>query len=146
MIRQKEKPVFTGRMMAYSSVIVILIGVLSYFIFSRSDMDVTIMRSAGMLYQEQPGGNISNVYNAEIINKTNKSKTISLVAEDPAIKIKFIQAPGIIGSGGSGKTVFFIIIKASQLHSIKTEVRLKLLSDNKIVKTVKTTFVGPLNN
>ncbi|WP_295670112.1 cytochrome c oxidase accessory protein CcoG [uncultured Mucilaginibacter sp.] len=82
MIHMKEKPSFTIRMKAYTGVIVVLLSVLSYFIFTRSDLDVTVMRSAGMLYQEQPGGYISNIYNAEFINKTNQQKKFTLQADD----------------------------------------------------------------
>jgi cytochrome c oxidase accessory protein FixG len=146
MIREKEKPTFNGRMMAYSAVITVLVCVLSYFIFSRSDMDITVMRSAGMLYQEQPGGYISNIYNAEIINKTNKGRSITLNPQDPAIKIKYIQAPGAISKGGSVKTVFFIIVPSSRIHTAKTDIKLQLISDHKIIQTVSTTFVGPIND
>ncbi len=146
MIREKEKPSFTARMKGYTAIIVILTGVLGYFIFSRSDMDITIMRSAGTLYQERPGGMISNIYNAEIINKTNKTQAITIKPEDPAVKIAYIQAPGSIAYGGSAKTMFFVIIPASRIHAPKTDIRLQLISDNKVVQTVSTTFVGPIND
>jgi polyferredoxin len=146
MIHQKKKPSFNGRMMGYSAVITILLGVLSYFIFSRSDLDITIMRSAGMLYQEQPGGNISNIYNAEIINKTNRNRTVTLQPEDPSVKIKYIQAPGALAKGGSVKTVFFVIIPAKNIHTAKTDVRLQLITDHKIIQTISTNFVGPIND
>jgi cytochrome c oxidase accessory protein FixG len=146
MIHEKEKPSFTGRMMAYSAVITIMIGVLCYFIFSRGDMDITLMRSAGMLYQEQPGGYISNIYNAEIINKSSLSRDIIIKTDDPAIKIKYIQAPGKISGGGSVKTVFFLLVPASSIHSFKTDIKLNLVLKNKIMKTVSTTFVGPIND
>lgn len=145
MIAKKKKFSFTPRMYGYSSVIAILLGVMSYFIFTRSDMDITVMRSAGMLYQEQPGGYISNIYNAEIINKANTTRTIKLEADDPSIKIKYIQAPGPVTKGNSVKTVFFVLIPASQLHELKTSVNLRLVSGNRIIKTVSTTFVGPVN-
>jgi cytochrome c oxidase accessory protein FixG len=146
MIREKEKPTFNGRMIGYSSVIAVLVGVLCYFIFSRSDIDITVMRGAGMLYQEQPGGKISNIYNADIINKTNKSQEITITPEDPSISIKYIQAPVSMGKGGETKPVFFIIIPASEIHAAKTMVRLQLISNNKIIQTVSTTFVGPVND
>jgi polyferredoxin len=146
MIHAKEKPSFTGRMMAYSAVIVVLIGVLSFFIFSRSDMDITVMRSPGMLYQQQPGGYISNIYNAEIINKTNKSCNIILKSDDPAIKIKYIQAPGTISSGESVKIMFFVMVPSSQIHEADMDVHLQLLRDNKIIQNVTTSFVGPIND
>ena len=146
MIHAKEKPSFTGRMMAYSAVIAVLVAVLSFFIFSRSDMDITVMRQAGMLYQQQPNNYISNIYNAEIVNKANKSRAVTIRPEDPDIKIKFIQAPGTIDKGSDVRTVFFVYIPASKIHELKTDLRLQLVTGNKIIQTVTTTFVGPLNN
>lgn len=146
MIRKQQKPSFTGRMMGYSGVIIVLMTVLCYFIFSRGDIDITVLRSAGMLYQEQEGGYISNIYNAEIINKSNTARNISIVSEDPAVKIKYIQAPGAISAGGSVKTVFFLLIPASDIHAAKTDVKINLVLNKKIIQTVSTTFVGPLND
>jgi cytochrome c oxidase accessory protein FixG len=146
MIHKQEKPSFTIRMKAYSAVIVVLVSVLGYFLFTRSDLDVTVMRSAGMLYQQQPGGYISNVYNAEFINKTQERKRFVMRADDPAIKIKYIQAPGVMEKEGSVKAVFFVLIPEKEIHSFKTDVHLQLLVENKIVKTVNTEFVGPINN
>lgn len=146
MIRINERLTFTTRMKGYAAVILVLMGVLSYFIFSRSDMDMTVMRSAGMLYQEQPGGYISNIYNAEVINKTNKQQAITIKAEDPAIKIKYIQAPAAIAKGSMVKAVFFVLIPATHIHTAKTEVKLQLIANQHIIQTVKTAFVGPIND
>ena len=96
MIEVNKQPSFTGRMKAYSAIIAVLFGVLAYFIYQRQDVDVTVMRSAGMLYQEQPGHYVSNIYNADIINKTDKAQNITLVADDPQVQIKYIQEPGIL--------------------------------------------------
>jgi len=145
MIREKEKPTFTGRMMGYSAVILVLVGVLSYFIISRSDLDVTIMRSPGMLYQEQPDGYVSNMYSAEVINKTNHPKNITLTADDPAIKIKYIQKPGTIAKEGSVKAMFFVLIPSKNIHTPKTMVNVQVIVNKQIVKTVSTAFVGPIN-
>jgi cytochrome c oxidase accessory protein FixG len=146
MIHKQEKPGFTIRMKAYSAVIMVLVSVLGYFILTRSDLDVTLMRAANLLYQEQPGGYISNVYNAEFINKTDKRKSFVMRADDPSIKIQYIQAPGVMEKEGSVKAVFFLLIPASRVHSFKTDVHLQLLMGNKVVKTVTAEFVGPINN
>jgi cytochrome c oxidase accessory protein FixG len=146
MIHKKEKPSFTPRMMGYTAVISILIGVLCFFIFNRSEMDLTVMRSGGLLYQEQPGGFISNLYNAEVINKTNKNKEIIIKPEDPVIKLKYIQAPTKMGIGADMKMVFFINVPAAKIHTGQMKVRLQLISDNKVIQTVKASFVGPIND
>lgn len=146
MIQNQVKPTFTTKMKAYTAVIVIMMTVLCYFIFSRSDLNITVMRGAGMLYQEQPGGYISNIYNAEIINKTKNATEIILQPVDPAVKVKYIQAPGTINGETSVKTVFFLLIPASRIHQAKTTVNLQLLQNHKVIQTVKTAFVGPVND
>ncbi|HEK19100.1 cytochrome c oxidase accessory protein CcoG [Mucilaginibacter sp.] len=146
MIKQNSKPSFTWRMAGYSAVMAVLIGVLSWFIFSRKDMDITVMRSAGMLYQQQPDGSISNIYNAEIINKTNRSQQISLQAADADVKVKFIQPPAAIAAGGSIKVVFFVMKPAASINKLKTDIQLNLVSGKNVVETVTTSFIGPVNN
>ncbi|MDB5145495.1 MAG: cytochrome c oxidase accessory protein FixG [Mucilaginibacter sp.] len=146
MIHKQEKPSFNIRMKGYSCVIMALLVILGYFIFNRSDMDITVMRGAGMLYQQQPNGYISNIYNADITNKTNNSRSITLKAEDHEIHLRYIQAPGNVSKGSDVKTVFFILIPGYKIRSLKTNVRLQLISGNKLIQTVTTTFIGPLNN
>src|SRR6202042_1428294 len=101
---------------------------------------------SGMLYQEQPGGYISNIYNADITNKANITRSIILKAEDPDIKIKYIQAPGVITKGNDVKAVFFVLIPAKKIHSFKTDVKLQLISGGKVIQTITTEFVAPFNN
>ncbi len=146
MIQNQVKPTFTTRMKAYTVVITVLVTVLCYFIFSRSDLNMTVMRGAGMLYQEQPGGYISNIYNAEIINKTKTNKLITIQPVDPAVKVQYIQAPGTINGGMAVKTVFFLLIPASHIHEAKTMVGLQLIQNHKVMQTVNTAFVGPVND
>jgi cytochrome c oxidase accessory protein FixG len=143
MIEENKRPSFTSRMKAYSVIIVVLLGVLAWFVYQRKDVDVTVLRTAGMLYQEQPGHYISNMYNADIINKTNKQQNIELVAEDPAVKIKYIQAPGKLHKESSTKVIFFLMLPANQIHAAKTEIKLNIVEHGKVLNTIKTTFVGP---
>ncbi|HVS94231.1 MAG TPA: cytochrome c oxidase accessory protein CcoG [Mucilaginibacter sp.] len=143
MISERVKPSFTSRMKAYSAIIAVLLGALVYFVLQRKDVDVTVLRAAGMLYQEQPGNYISNIYNADIINKTDKLQNIQLVAQDPDVKIKYIQAPGTLGKESSTKIVFFLMLPAKKIHAAKTDIKLDVVDHNKVLNTIKTTFVGP---
>lgn len=143
MIEENKKPSFTGRMKAYSAIISVLFGVLAYFIYQRQDVDVTVMRSAGMLYQEQPGNYISNIYNADIINKTDKVQNIKLVADDPRVKIKYIQAPGSLTKESATKAVFFLMLPVKSIRATKTDIKLRVVGQNKVLNTINTTFIGP---
>jgi len=146
MIVEKKKPAFTSRMFGYSSVIVILLAVLTFFVLQRGDVDVTIMRAGGMLYQEQPGGYISNIYNADLINKTDKPQNIRLVATDPSIIIKYIQPSGVLEKEGSAKAIFFLMMPSVKIHKAKTDIRINIVQQNKVLGTISTTFIGPTND
>ncbi len=143
MILENKRPTITTRMKAYSVIILVLYGILAYFIYQRKDVDVTVLRSAGMLYQQQPGHYISNLYNGDIINKTDKIQHVQLVPLDPAVKIKYIQAPGELGKESSTKIVFFLMIPESKIHSLKTDITLNVIDHNQVLNTISTTFVGP---
>ncbi|GAB2700393.1 cytochrome c oxidase accessory protein CcoG [Mucilaginibacter koreensis] len=145
MIREQKKPSFTPRMAAYSGVIIILLSVLTWFVCQRSAIDLTVLRTAGMLYQEQPDGYISNIYNADLINKTDKAQPISLVVSNPAIKVKYIQVPKILAREEAAKAVFFILIPASSIHKPKTDVQIQLKQGRNVLATANTTFIGPVN-
>lgn len=144
-IVQNKRPTFSLRMGAYTAVICVLLGVLTYFVMQRTDVDVTVMRSAGLMYQEQPNGYISNLYNADLINKTDKNQSVKIVAADPTIKIKYVQAPGVIEKETSAKSIFFISMPAANIHRVKTAITLNVMQQNKVIGTINTTFIGPVN-
>jgi cytochrome c oxidase accessory protein FixG len=89
-IERKEKFRFTPRMALYSSILVLLISVLSYLLITRSDFSINILRTPGLLYQEQPGSRFSNIYDLNIINKTFVSAPIQLKLMDIDGELKLL--------------------------------------------------------
>ena len=52
------------------------------FTITRSDFSINILRTPGLLYQEQPDNKISNIYDLNIINKTFNPAPIQLKLKD----------------------------------------------------------------
>ena len=71
---------------------------------------------------------------------------VILRPQDPNVKVRYIQQPGRIIAGGSVKTVFFLLVPAARIHAPKTDLKIDLVLNNKIIETVSTTFVGPAND
>jgi len=69
-VEKKEKFRFTTRMAGYSTVLVLILSVLSYLLITRSDFSINVLRTPGLLFQEQPDNKYSNIYDLNIINKT----------------------------------------------------------------------------
>ncbi|MGB0892308.1 MAG: cytochrome c oxidase accessory protein CcoG, partial [Flavobacteriaceae bacterium] len=63
---------FSPRIKGYSAVLLILISIFIGMLFLRNDVEATILRLPGQLYQHKENNIISNVYTFKIINKTNK--------------------------------------------------------------------------
>jgi cytochrome c oxidase accessory protein FixG len=145
MIKTGTKPKFTSKMAAYSFIMAVLICTLLFFVLKRSNVDVTVLRAGGMLYQEQKDGYISNLYNAELLNKTNSKVEIDLKPVDENIKIKWIQPVTSIQKETSTKATFFVLVPQSLIKETKTSIKINIIQNGKISGTIKTSFLGPVN-
>jgi len=143
-IVNREKLKITPRIMAYSTVLVLIVGFFVLLLSTRQDIDTTIFRTPGMLYQKQENNMISNLYNIKIINKTSKSVPITLKLESSNGTIKMIGKEVIIGKESKAETEFFILIPKDEIIDRKTVLNVGVYSGDKKIETVKTTFLGPI--
>ena len=145
MIKHQIKPSFTARMKAYSLIIVLMVAILTYFLIQRKDVDVTLLRAGGMLYQEQPGGYVSNLYTAELINKTAYPIKIDIVPDNKEAKINWIQPVNKIEKESTVKVTFFVLLPANSIKQSKTNITLLVKQNGKVINQMKTNFLGPVN-
>jgi hypothetical protein len=132
-------------MKAYSLIIVLMVVVLSYFLIQRKDVDITLLRAGGMLYQEQPGGYVSNLYTAELINKTAYPIKIDIVPDHKEAKINWIQPVNKIEKESTVKVTFFVLLPAKSIKQSKTNITLLVKQNGKVINQMKTNFLGPVN-
>src|SRR5690606_24771531 len=132
-----------GRAIAYSTVLVILLGVFTTLLFNRSDIDGTVLRAKGSTYQQRDDGTVSNLFSLELINKTNKPMTFELKPQDPGLQIQLINPVTVLDAGGTAQMSFFLIGDSQRVGTYKTKVNIDVVSENKVVETLKTTFVCP---
>jgi cytochrome c oxidase accessory protein FixG len=145
MIKHQIKPSFTLRMKAYSLVIVVMVAILSYFLIQRKDVDITLLRAGGMLYQEQPNGFVSNLYTAELINKTAIPIKIEVIPANNEAKIQWIQPVDKIEKESAAKVTFFVMLPAKSIKKRKTNITLLIKQNGKLIDQIKTNFLGPVN-
>ncbi len=145
MIENNQKPKLTLRMKAYGVIIIIMMSISTYFILSRKDIDVNVLRASGGLYQEQPGGFVSNLYNAELINKSSKPMKIEFVPENPAYEIKWVQPIQQLDPEATAKVTFFVLVPQTTITERKTSISIQVKQDGKTIETIKTNFLGPVN-
>jgi cytochrome c oxidase accessory protein FixG len=145
-IEDREPLRFTGRMKLYTVVLTVLLIVLGILLYTRKDVDATIMRTPGMLYQERGADSISNLYNIKVANKTIKQVPLQLKLEDHNGRIEVIGERNMIRvkDGGQGSGSFFVVLPANIIHKRKFPIRIGLYDGNKKIDVIKTNFLGPI--
>ncbi|HSL89069.1 MAG TPA: cytochrome c oxidase accessory protein CcoG [Ignavibacteriaceae bacterium] len=142
-IESNAKFKFTPRMTLYTVILLALIGLLSYLLSVRTDYSIAILRTPGMLFQEQPNGIVSNLYDLNIVNKTFEETPISLKLENIDGELKHIGNDIILKPQEIIDGKFMILIPKTELSKMNTPVEIGIYANDKLLQTVKTSFFGP---
>ena len=142
-----EKLHYTTRMKMYTVLLGILLSILSFLLFTRKDVDATLMRTPGQLFQERGTDSISNLYNIKVANKTVKEVPLQLKLENIDGSIEVIGSHHIITvqKEGQGAGSFFIILPTKSLHKRKSTISVGLYQGDKKIDVLTTSFLGPVN-
>lgn len=143
-ITKKEKFVVTARMKGYAAILFILTGIFIGMLFLRNDVEATVLRLPGQLY-EHKGDNISNVFTYKVVNKTaNDFKNVRFKLAKPEGKIKMVRnATFFVPKEGMAQGTLFIEIKPAFLKGDKTKITLEVYDGDRLIDTETTNFLGP---
>lgn len=145
---EKGEPLkYTLRMRIYTVLLILLAGLLALLLITRKDVDATIIRTPGILYQERGTDSISNLYNIKIVNKTMRSIPLTLKAEGGNADIEMIGPAKIdVKPEGMGNAVFFVIVKKDKIHTRKSEISIAVYEGENKIDIISTRFLAPVSN
>jgi len=144
-IEKKKEFTFSPRLKGYTTVLVILIGVLAGMLFLRNDVEATILRLPGQLYEHKENNIISNVYTFKLINKTSETiddVTFELMSHKGTIKVVSHDSFDVPSQGLSEGTLF-VEVNASALSGDKDKLKIGVYSGEQLIETTITAFLGP---
>lgn len=142
-VANQQKFRFTPRIIAYSVVLVGLLSVLGFSLASRNDVEATILRTPGILYQRNDEGNITNLYNIQVVNKTINEYDLGLRLVSPEGEIQWVGQELELEKQGIAKGAFFLVIEPDKLDGRKNTVIFEVTDGDKVLDRVKTNFLGP---
>jgi polyferredoxin len=144
-IKSGKRRIFTGRVAAYSVVLVLLLGLDIGLLANRSDVAATILRSPGSMYQTTDNQHFTNLYTFQIVNKTRHDLPLSFQIEKGIGHIKMVgdSTPSVL-AGKMTDGAFFIELDSTQIDGLKTNLNVEIWSNDKLLKRIKTSFVGPM--
>lgn len=144
-IKKEQRKIITPRVLAYSGVMLVLLTTFIILMTLRSDLETTILRERGTLFQELPNNRFSNIYTIKVINKTFDDIDYELQLIEPTGEIISLGAITKIYGQSLAEGRFMVQLPMSELNGLKTELTFAVLTNGKQIETVKTGFLGPNN-
>lgn len=137
--------IFTWRTRAYSIVLSILLLVLVLLITTRSNIETTVLRTPGLLFQQVDSTHYSNLYMLKTINKTYEPVTLRLVVVEPqGAQVKVIGDSIRVKPESKLDGQFFLTLPASSMKGQKTKIVIDVYQGDQKLERVKTSFLGPI--
>ncbi|MXV37428.1 cytochrome c oxidase accessory protein CcoG [Flavobacteriaceae bacterium Ap0902] len=146
-IVENKKFKFSPRMIAYTAILVILLGVLTSLLFMRSEVNSKFLREPGTDYQVVNESIITNEFQFNLQNKTKSTEQMHFnLKSHPSGTIEVIGLPIPLliqpGQQIEGKAVISIPLK--DISSYKEGIEIEVLNENdKVIDTYKTSFAAP---
>jgi len=142
-IEKGEQFRWTPRIIAYTGLLVALVGVLVVLFNLRSDFETTILRVQGSLYQTLDDGRYSNIYNYKIVNKTSKQANLSIQLISPEGEVQLAGSNMEINKQEKIQGAFLLKLSKDQLEGSSTKVHIGIFDGDQLIENIESTFVGP---
>lgn len=145
-IETRVRKIFTPRALGYTFVLTLLLSLITFLLINRTEVELTILRTPGILFQEQPDNKISNLYDVKIVNKTFNEFPVSLKLENINGEIKMIGTENLnVESQGIAEAKFLVILSKDDIQNMKTPLDISVSSSGEIIDVIRTSFLGKVN-
>lgn len=144
-IEQERKFKFTGRMKAYSVVLLLLVGFLGFLLSNRGEMEAKFIKPAGSTFFIRDG-QITNIYNYTFLNKSNKDQIVTIKVLEPEHgKVTFSGSQNIhIKRDQMTKGTVNVSFPENEIKQTKKNIKIGVYDQNgKLLDTFETYFEGP---
>jgi cytochrome c oxidase accessory protein FixG len=134
---------WTARSIAYTLLLLVLTTVLAVLLANRKEVDVTVLRTPGMFFQEQPDGRVSNIYDVTVLNKTFAPVPVSFRLQESPGDVRPLGGQLTAGPQETVEAKIMVILPRSELAGLSTPLQIEIHSDGRPIGVIRTTFLGP---
>jgi cytochrome c oxidase accessory protein FixG len=142
-IAHSKKTKFNWRIAAYSFVLMLLTTALVVMLVTRDDVDARVLRTAGQMYQVLPDGNVSNLYNIKLVNKTRKEIPVMMKLENMKGEVTVVGNSIVVPKESHFQASFFVKIERANIRKRKTPIVIGIYQGDNKIETINITFLGP---
>ncbi len=142
-IERGERLRLTPRLVGYTLVLLALTALLGFLVFTRSDVQTTLLRAQGALFQKMPNGHFSNLYTVRVVNKTSRQIPIELRLEGPRGQLQVLGQELVVAPEKSTETSVLVDLEPSVMKSGTTPIRVGVYANGRRLEMLKSAFIGP---
>jgi cytochrome c oxidase accessory protein FixG len=142
-IERGERLKVTPRLVGYSIVLLALSLLLGFLVFTRADVQTTLLRAQGALFQQMPDGHFSNLYTVRVVNKTSRSIPVQLKLENVPGDIQVLGQDLTVAPGDHAETSVLVDLAPSIMNHGTTPLVLGVYTGARRLETLHTAFIGP---
>jgi cytochrome c oxidase accessory protein FixG len=135
---------WTKRVKAYTFLLLALFATLVVLLLTRNDFQVTVHRQRGTTYFMTEDGNVENIFEINLTNKTRDDYRIELKLDETHGEIKLAVDTLLLKNQGHTKERFVMKIPLQDIDNGKLVTHIVVLGNGKEIERIKVKFIGPL--
>jgi cytochrome c oxidase accessory protein FixG len=144
---ERGQPIkMTPRLGIYTAILVALVCLETFLVFSRGTVEANILRTPGALFQQMPDGRFSNLYTVRITNKTSHDIPVLLKLESPSGNLEVMSGDIVVPARKSAEAPVIIELDRSAMKSGETQLTVGVYTGDRKLETLNTAFIGPRND
>ncbi|MNY12524.1 putative electron transport protein YccM [compost metagenome] len=142
-IKNRTRFQWTRRVISYTVLLVVLIGVWITMLAMREDFSATILRQRGSTFQITQEEDISNIFEIDLTNKTKRNFHVKLVPADPRVKLEVANDSLELKGEKRIRERFLARFPYSFTEKGTQKMDVIILGNGKEIDRVKIKLIGP---
>lgn len=143
-VESGKRKLLSPRNIAYSAVLLVLFTVLAVSLFRQTDVETTILRFPGTIYQQLDETTISNMYRAKIVNQTPEDLELTFKLLNPSSgELEMSQQDNRLKGYDKSEYVVIVKLQSKTLTSKSTDIAIGIYGNGVLLEEVPINFLGP---
>ena len=134
---------FKTKAIAYSAVLLVLLGVISFLMLTRDVVEVHVHRVPGTVYNQLDDDRLMNLFEATMVNKSTEEITLNLQLLTDWGELQVVGEIPVIEPTSEEKVTFMIIQDRSEIEQFKTPLEVGAFQGDQLIEKEKVMFIGP---
>ena len=131
------------RSFIYIGILTLLSIATTSLVLARRPIEVTALRTPGVMPQRLADGGIRNLYTLRVVNKRQIGYDLSCQLVDIPGNVSIVGGAFTLDSEAISQATLFVDIPASALPPGRSDIALEVLAEGRVLDHVETTFVTP---